>query len=99
MHRHAKAPVHLRNMKLLEETESIKPSSSVIDQLQFRGTRDDLVTKLELSLAAWVPLEDLSLTVMDTLPAILKENLPDSQIVQHVSCGRTKTTALIKNVL
>ena len=41
----------------------------------------------------------LPLTVMDTLPAILKENIPDSQIVQHVSCGRTKTTGLIKNVL
>jgi hypothetical protein len=39
------------------------------------------------------------LTVMDTLPAILKENIPDSQIVPHVACDRTKTTSLMKNVL
>ena len=63
MHRYAKAPLHLRNMKLLEE--STKSSSFVIDQIQFRGSRDDLVTKLELSLAAWVALKDLPLTVMD----------------------------------
>ena len=40
MHRYAKAPLHLRNMKLLEE--STKSSSFVIDQIQFRGSRDFL---------------------------------------------------------
>ena len=36
---------------------------------------------------------------MNTLPAVLKENIPDSNIVSHIFCGRTKATGLIRIVL
>ena len=50
MIRHSNTPAHLQNMKIMKEVHSSKEASSVIDQLKFEGTREELVIKLELSL-------------------------------------------------
>ncbi|KZS10354.1 Zinc finger-like protein [Daphnia magna] len=39
------------------------------------------------------------ITLMDTLQATLKTRVNDSAIVSNLRCGRTKTTALVKNVI
>ena len=46
----------------------------------------------------WVDKENLPISVMATLPEILKFHVKDSQVINNLNCGRTKTTVLIKQV-
>lgn len=56
--------------------------------------------QLEVALASWIAVEDLiPLSIMDTLPSGLENFIPHSNIIKNLACTRTKTTALIKNVI
>ena len=57
------------------------------------------VTALELAMSAWVASNSKEMSMMDSLPALLKKFIPDSSVVKRLACGRTKTTGLIKNVI
>lgn len=57
------------------------------------------VTALELAMSAWVASKSKEMSIMDSLPELLKKFIPDSSVVKLLACGRTKTTGLIKNVI
>jgi hypothetical protein len=57
------------------------------------------VTALELAMSAWVASKSKEMSIMDSLPKLLKKIIPDSSVVKLLACGRTKTTGLIKNMI
>ena len=99
--RHAETDFHKRNhmsmhnqIKVVENNELVvNPISK--EQLLFK----DKVVKLELALAAWIASSKQEISIMDTLPNVLKAYISDSPTVERFECARTKTTSLIKNVI
>ena len=59
----------------------------------------DNVKRLELALVAWVGKHDIALQVLDSSIPVLKNHVPDSQIIANTRCGRTKTFAIIRDVI
>ncbi|KAI5754920.1 hypothetical protein M8J77_012627 [Diaphorina citri] len=59
----------------------------------------DTVRNAEMRLCAYVAEQNLPLTIMDTLPGLLKALDPDSEVLQHIQCSHTKTGYLMKNAL
>ena len=74
MIRHSNTPAHLQNMKIMKEVHSSKEASSVIDQLTFEGTREELVIKLELSLCLG-PVAKLLVTGATEEGVVLQDGL------------------------
>ncbi|XP_045027180.1 uncharacterized protein LOC123470692 [Daphnia magna] len=69
------------------------------EKVQKKKKLEEDTTKLELALSAMVAKGNYPITLMDTLQAPLKAHVNDSAIVSNLRCGRTKTTALVKNVI
>ncbi|CAK1597844.1 unnamed protein product [Parnassius mnemosyne] len=56
------------------------------------------VKRGEILLAAFIAEHNIPMNIMEHLPQLIKNMCPDSQIAKSISCDRTKTTAIVKNV-
>lgn len=61
--------------------------------------KSDNVSVAEIKLAGFFAEHNLSFSIVDHLVPLLKEIAPDSAIIKDMQVGRTKLTALVKNVV
>jgi len=57
------------------------------------------VQRAEIKLSAFMAEHNIPFLAADDLPGLLKECFPDSKIVQGINMKRTKTSAIVKNVI
>lgn len=93
---------HENTKKHKEKSNCLNSSQTTIDK-QFQDKTGELKLKcvqtLEIQLSAFIVEHNLPFSCMDHLSKFLKTSIPDSKITPQISCGRTKTTCLVKNVL
>lgn len=108
MLRHGQSPKHHRRVQVgqqLEKTiaanrnlkKSGKTKSSLVPRKQV--TTIETVRQAEMRLCAYVAENNLPLSIMDSLPGLLKALDPESPVLQHLTCSHTKTAYLMKNAL
>lgn len=80
--------------------QSTSPSTSQqsMSSFVFKKEDTDRVKEGEILLSTFVAEHNLSMNVMEHLPKLIKRVCPDSDIAKKLTCGRTKTTAIIKSV-
>ncbi|CAG9825786.1 unnamed protein product [Phaedon cochleariae] len=61
--------------------------------------RNNNVAVAEIKIAGFFAEHNLSFSVVDHLIPLLKEIAPDSAVINDMQIGRTKLTALVKNVV
>ncbi|KAL0849463.1 hypothetical protein ABMA28_013746 [Loxostege sticticalis] len=86
-----------KHMKTTKHENSV-PTSSQRSMTTFLTKNNEGVKKGEILMAAFVAEHNLSMNVMEHMPQLIKNICTDSDIAKDLSCGRTKTTALIKSV-
>ncbi|XP_008182864.1 uncharacterized protein LOC103309369 [Acyrthosiphon pisum] len=57
------------------------------------------IQRAEIKIAAFISEHNVAFLAADHLPGLLKDCFPDSEIAKGISTKRTKTTAIIKNVI
>ncbi|CAH1736808.1 unnamed protein product [Aphis gossypii] len=57
------------------------------------------IQRAEIKIAAFISEHNIAFLAADHLPGLLQECFPDSEIAKGISTKRTKTTAIIKNVI
>ncbi|XP_072384804.1 zinc finger BED domain-containing protein 5-like [Diabrotica undecimpunctata] len=62
-------------------------------------TQEQEIKEAEIRLAAFIAEHNLPFTAMEHLPNLIKKICPDSKIAEGLACSRTKTSAIVKNVL
>ena len=85
-------------MKRFQSGQNNK-EGTVVEQMIHHGTVEDGAAKLEVALVAWIAEHNLSMSIMNDLPQLLKSHVNDSEIIKKIACGRTKATGLLKNVV
>lgn len=94
--RHSETASHIAVMKELSLTPKIlqftQPDS------EFKKLKDQQYSS-ELKMAMFVAEHNISMNVLEHLPQLIKSCAPDSNIMKNATCGRTKGTLLIKNVI
>ncbi|XP_063239654.1 uncharacterized protein LOC134540700 [Bacillus rossius redtenbacheri] len=89
-----------RHIKLSSaSTEKSKQSLHFYLQKESNATIDVQVKEAEIKLAAAFAAHNLPFSVMDHLQEVLKGCFPYSKIAQSIQIKRTKTTAVIKNII
>ncbi|KAH8027920.1 hypothetical protein HPB51_011150 [Rhipicephalus microplus] len=93
--RHLASSKHRNSAASLQSTRTLTSMPAVSGQTQL----DKSVKEAEIRLAAFITEHNLPFNVMGHLVDVVKAACDDSQIAKNVSCGRTKCTAIVKNVL
>ena len=93
--RHAATVKHVNNVKRLENTRSVLDMPSVSGY----SKTEKLVKEGEIRLAAVVSELNLPFTAVDRLLPVIKAMCPDSVVAKKFKCGKTKCSAIVKNVL
>lgn len=89
---HGKGIKHEQNCKQLK-----KPISTFFKKAPTHLNAD--VSKAEIKLSAFIAEHNVSFMAMDHFSDLFKDIFPDSKITQQINLKRTKTTAIIKNVI
>lgn len=91
---------HQLTQKHIKRANCISGGQTKIEkQFEVKTTEKRSVQNLELQLSAFIAEHNLPFSCMDHLTLLLKSSIPDSKVTPNLSCGRTKTTCLVKNVL
>lgn len=94
LERHVITEKHKKNV--LSKSQSKKVTSF----FQPNASRfDRQVAAAELKMCAFVAEHNLPTSIMDHLPGLVANVSSDSKVAGAVKCGRTKATAIFKNVL
>lgn len=93
--KHAKSKKHIDSCKTLLR----QPTINSLPSVQLCNGLATKVKDAEIRLAAFVVEHNLPFNVMEHLPALLKATCVDSEVAKGLACSRTKTTAMVKNVL
>lgn len=91
--RHAQTSKHQKNASAICITPSVTNSIKNLNNLKTNS--NDAAIKI----AFFCVEHNLSFNTMDHMVHLQKDLFPDSEIAQHTSCSRTKTTAIVKNVI
>jgi len=59
----------------------------------------DDTKKAEILVSGFISEHNLSFNIMDHITALCKEIFVDSKIASNLSMGRTKTAAIVKNII
>ena len=87
-------PLHVNRMKHKQWGEAASSSQSVSSI--FKAKANPLVIEAE---AAFVAKHNLAFLSSDHATVLFKKMFPNSDIAKKFSCGRTKTTSIIKSAL
>lgn len=93
---HANSAKHIRHYKNVDKSKSMKDYLSKTNEdteLQV------LIKKAEILIFAFLAEHNIPLRVVDHLQSVLKSSFVDSKIAEGLQLKRTKTTAILKNIL
>lgn len=93
--KHAKGKKHQEKVKLIASNSNLL--RTFVETIQIDENRK--AQQFELRLSAFFAEHNVAFQVIDHLVPLLKEILPDSEILKNVTLGRQKCTNIIKNVL
>ena len=80
--------------------EAIKTTKSVLDMPSVSGQRKEVQVKEgEIRLVAFLNEHNIPHSAIEHLVPVVQAVCPDSDIAKNFKCGRTKCTAIVKNVL
>lgn len=88
---------HAKTNKHQNSSPGGSSSQTLLTDL-FSNKNIEPVKRGEILLAAFIAEHNIPMNVMEHLPQLIKNMCPDSQIAKSISCDRTKTTAIVKNV-
>lgn len=88
---------HTKTNKHINSSPGGSSSQTLLTDL-FSNKNIEPVKRGEILLAAFIAEHNIPMNVMEHLPQLLKNVCPDSQIAKSISCDRTKTSAILKNV-
>ncbi|KAL1492086.1 hypothetical protein ABEB36_012580 [Hypothenemus hampei] len=91
---HLKSRKHLTNEQLIIN----EPEPNHVD-VSVDETDNSKIKRCETILAGFLAENNLSFTLSDKLIRTIKNAVPDSQIVSKISLDRTKSTAIVTNVI
>uniref|UniRef100_H2ZRS9 DUF4371 domain-containing protein n=1 Tax=Latimeria chalumnae TaxID=7897 RepID=H2ZRS9_LATCH len=96
---HAKLNKHQENSKCLAPTQK-----SIMQCMQVKPNPEKLkletgIKTAELKLAGFLAEHNIAMRAADHLTDVLKDIFKDSNIAQNLSFGRTKATAISKNII
>ncbi|XP_041978531.1 uncharacterized protein LOC121735744 isoform X1 [Aricia agestis] len=60
---------------------------------------EKLVKQSEIRIAAFIVEHNIPINVMEHFPDLIRAVCPDSEVAKRITCGRTKTTKIISEVL
>lgn len=83
------SPLNTKNQKSIT-SYAIKDISSVLKRS---------VQRAEIKIATFIAEHNISFLAADHLTEMIKECFPDSEIAKNLAMKRTKTTAIVKNVI
>lgn len=92
--KHAEGKKHIQNIKAVKSTVSVLEMPSVSGRRKEKQVKEG-----ELRLVSFLNELNLPHFAITQLVQVVKAACPDSEIVKEFKCGRTKCTAMIKNVL
>ena len=101
LNRHYNSKKHQSSLKAVQN-QPITPDSAAFVEVIRKGNRnpiDDDTRRLELALTGLIAKKNYPMSLMVDLPKILKKHASDSNIIKRMNISRTKTTALLTNVL
>lgn len=91
---------HNMSKKHQSNSKSISKSSTITESFKTKITPlTEKVKMAEIKIAAFVAEHNISFKTMDHFSDLIKSCFPDSEIVKNINLKRTKTTAIIKNVI
>lgn len=92
--RHEQSKKHEATLKSLKTQRSVSSFFSVNSSIH-----ENQVQAGELRIAAFIAEHNLPIVLADHVPQLIQSICPDSKIAKSISCGKTKCTGIIKNVL
>lgn len=93
LRKHAGTKKHRENCSAINQQPSVFSVAS-----HSKKKLSETVKASELRIAAFIAEHDLPFTVAEHLPKFIQAVCPDSEIARNLKCGRTKATAVVKNV-
>ena len=103
LEKHASTKIHLTRMQSLKNQVKVVDGEAgelrLIGEAKEKAIIARQAIRLEIAMTAWIVSNNKEISTMDSLPGLMKKFIPDSSIVKHIACGRTKTTCILKNVI
>lgn len=93
--KHAAGKNHTKKVKSSVSQQTLTTMANVARS----NILSNLVKTAEIKLAAFIVEHNLSFNIMDHLCELLHTTFTDSEIAKNVKCKRTKTRAIINNVI
>jgi len=91
---------HLKSKKHVTNSLSVTKSSSIEQSFNPKITLlSENVKNAEIKLTTFIAEHNISFNSMDHFSDLIKNCFPDSEIAKNINLKRTKTTAIIKNVI
>jgi hypothetical protein len=93
--KHSKGKNHLSKVKSLLK----QPTLTALPSVSRANLLTTKVKTAEIKLSAFVIEHNISFNTMDHLSELIRTTFSDSEIAKNVKCNRTKTRAIITNVI
>lgn len=93
--KHSKGKQHLKLCK----TVSKQTTLTDMTYLKEKKSLETKIKSAEIRFAAFAAEHNIAFNTFDHLSQVIRESFTDSEIAKNFSANRTKTTAIIKNVL
>jgi hypothetical protein len=91
---------HVGRRKHIQASEAANSSHSIVSMFQGKGAKvAQSVTESEARWALFVAKHNLAFLTSDHATKLFHKMFPDSDIAKQFACGRTKTTAVVKEAL
>jgi len=94
---HSKGKKHIQIMQGSSSNQSIISFTTKEKHPDLK--KQQLVSIAEIKLAGYFAEHNVPFLGADHLSDLIKEIFPDSEIAKSINCKRTKTTAIVKNVI
>lgn len=94
LEKHAQGQKHKSSIRSVSKQPTLMSLPSVSNPMRGKNVKEG-----EIKLAAFVVEHNLPLNIMTHLPELIRSVCKDSDIAKKIASSRTKTTAVIKNVL
>lgn len=94
LRKHANSKKHKENCVVVSRQPSVFDMPGSIRKQK----ETDAVKTGEIRIASFVAEHDLPFTVVEHIPKLIQAICTDSEIAKQLKCGRTKATAIVKNV-